>query len=108
MDLIENAGIFIYPLALCSFIAVFIMIDRFIALRAGKVIPEKYLSAEPGSVSGTNDSVLGRIARYCESPTVDRDGVQAYARLEVSRLERGLFLLEVVIGAAPLLVFWER
>ena len=27
----------------------------------------------------------------------------AYAQLELSRMERGIFLLEVVIGAAPLL-----
>lgn len=103
MDLIENAGIFIYPLAICSFIAVFITIERFIALRAGKVIPPDYLAAKPGSVSGGDSSVLARITRYSENPEVDRDAVISYARLEVNRLERGLFLLEVVIGAAPLL-----
>ena len=34
---------------------------------------------------------------------MDADTLKAYARLEVSRMERGMFLLEVVIGAAPLL-----
>jgi biopolymer transport protein ExbB len=31
------------------------------------------------------------------------EALKAFARLEVSRMERGLFLLEVVIGAAPLI-----
>lgn len=103
MDLIENAGIFIYPLAICSFIAVFITIERFIALRASKVIPSDYLAAKPGTVTGSDASTLGRIARYSASEGTDSESVLAYARLEVSRLERGLFLLEVIIGAAPLL-----
>ena len=33
----------------------------------------------------------------------DMEALKAFARLEVSRMERGLFLLEVVIGAAPLI-----
>jgi len=33
----------------------------------------------------------------------DAESLKAFARLEVNRMERGIFLIEVVVGAAPLL-----
>lgn len=95
MDLLENAGIFIYPLALCSFVAVFITIERLIALRPSRVMPNDTVVGGP--------SVLGRLRRFVQSESSEPDALKAYAQMEVSRLERGIFLLEVVIGAAPLL-----
>lgn len=98
MDLINNADIFIYPLALCSFIAVFITIERLLALRGSKVMPA---GIGQDSSLANDSSVIGRIHLF--SKDANEESLKAYAQLEVSRLERGLFLLEVVIGAAPLL-----
>ena len=107
MDIFTHAGIFIYPLALCSAVAVFITFERLIALRPSRVMPEAIVEA---FVSGRFDgvpvdsvSVVGRIVGFYKSRPLDSDSLKAYARLEVSRMERGMFLLEVVIGAAPLI-----
>jgi biopolymer transport protein ExbB len=107
MDIFTNAGIFIYPLALCSFVAVFITVERLIMLRPSRVMST---SAAEALVAGRLDalnadpaSVMGRIVGFKRAHQADVDSLKAYARLEVSRMERGVFLLEVVIGAAPLL-----
>ncbi|WP_269526147.1 MotA/TolQ/ExbB proton channel family protein [Coraliomargarita parva] len=107
MDLLSNAGIFIYPLAACSFLAVFITIERLIALRNSRVIPKHLVDAfvlgDLKQVEADLDSVSGRIVSFYRERKPDPDALNAFARLEVSRMERGIFLLEVVIGAAPLL-----
>ena len=107
MDIFTHAGIFIYPLALCSAVAVFITFERLIALRPSRVMPEAMVEA---FVSGRFDgvpvdsvSVVGRIVGFYKSRPLDSDSLKAYAPLEVSRMERGMFLLEVVSGAAPLI-----
>ena len=107
MDIFTHAGIFIYPLALCSFVAVFITFERLIALRPSRIVPramvEAFVSGQHEGVAADDASVAGRIVGFHQSRAADADSLKAYARLEVSRMERGVFLLEVVIGAAPLL-----
>ncbi|MDP4611251.1 MAG: MotA/TolQ/ExbB proton channel family protein [Opitutales bacterium] len=107
MDLLNNAGIFLYPLAVCSFIAVFITIERLIALRNSRVIPthmvDAFVEGDMDKVESSMSSVTGRIVSFYRERQPDADALNAFARLEVSRMERGMFLLEVVIGAAPLL-----
>ena len=107
MDIFTHAGIFIYPLALCSFIAVLITIERLIALRPSRIVPgsvvEAFVAGRLAAVSADTSSVAGRIITFHQTRGADGDSLKAYARLEVSRMERGVFLLEVVIGAAPLL-----
>lgn len=107
MDIFTHAGIFIYPLALCSLVAVFITFERLIALRPSRVVPramvESFVSGRLDTVQADASSVAGRIVAFHRSREADADSLKAYARLEVSRMERGVFLLEVVIGTAPLL-----
>jgi biopolymer transport protein ExbB len=106
MDIFTHAGIFIYPLALCSAVAVFITFERLIALRPSRVMPaamvDAFVSGRFDGVPVDSVSVVGRIVGFHQSRPLDSDSLKAYARLEVSRMERGMFLLEVVIGAAPL------
>ncbi|PXA04871.1 MotA/TolQ/ExbB proton channel family protein [Coraliomargarita sinensis] len=107
MDLFANTGIFIYPLAVCSFIAVFITAERLIALRNSQIIPratvDAFVAGEVEKIEPDQRSVVGRIVGFYRERGPDPEGLKAFARLEVSRMERGVFLLEVVIGAAPLL-----
>lgn len=107
MDLFTNTGIFLYPLAVCSFIAVFITVERLIALRNSKIIPrpavDAFVSGQVGQIQPNQGSVMGRIVGFHRESDPDPEALKAFARLEVSRMERGIFLLEVVIGAAPLL-----
>lgn len=107
MDLLTNAGIFLYPLAVCSFIAVFITVERLIALRSSRIIPrtmvDAFVEGDAARIEGDLSSVTGRIVRFYRERNPDPEALKAFARLEVNRMERGIFLLEVVIGAAPLL-----
>lgn len=107
MDLFANTGIFLYPLAVCSFLAVFITVERLIALRNSRIIPkaavDAFVSGSTNQIEAEQRSVVGRIVGFYRERHPDSEALKAFARLEVSRMERGLFLLEVVIGAAPLL-----
>lgn len=105
-DFFEDAGLFAWPLLLASVLAVFIVVERLIALRASRVIPANYrdafLSGEIPT-AGDSGSVAGRILAYFHDTQADAEQLKAFARLQVSRMGRGLYLLEVVISAAPLL-----
>ena len=65
LELISKAGYFIYPLALCSILAVAIIIERFIALQRRKVIPAGFIAGLKGV---SQDPVEDReqALRYCE------------------------------------------
>ncbi len=105
-DLIEACGIFIYPLGLCSIIALYIALERLIALRPGKVIPTMIQNdiIEKNSLPpGEADSVAGRILLFHQQRHPDADQIKAFGKMQVLGMERGMFLLDVVISAAPLL-----
>lgn len=107
MDVFTYAGIFIFPLALCSFAAVFITFERLIALRSARIVPlplvESFAAGSIEDISMDAKSVAGRIIAFYKSQQNNRNSLKAYADLEISRMERGIFLLEVIIGVAPLL-----
>jgi biopolymer transport protein ExbB len=105
-DIIAACGLFIYPLGLCSILGMFIVIERLIALRTKRVIPTHLQndiiinsSLPPGEAS----SVAGRILLFHEQRHPDADQIKAFGKMEVIGMERGLFLLDVVISVAPLL-----
>lgn len=107
ITLIEGCGIFIYPLGLCSLLAVFISIERLFALRIENVIPnalqEGLMTGNLPAYSEDEASVGGRILNFFNKNTPDPEALKAFAKLESSRLERGLYILDIVVGAAPLL-----
>lgn len=104
-EIIQGAGIFIYPLAACSLVGGFIIAERLYALRKSAITPgdltEGIMNGDP--ISGGSQSALGRIVGYWHRHKGDEGAVKAYARLEINRMERGFVYLEVIIGAAPLL-----
>jgi biopolymer transport protein ExbB len=105
-DLYTNAGIFAWPLGLCSLLAVFIIVERLFALRRGKVIPlELQRCFMQGTIPATGDpdSVAGRILQFYHNRARDAEQLKAYARFQISGMERGLFILEIVVSAAPLI-----
>lgn len=107
MTLITNIGFFIYPLVVCSSIAVFIVVERLISLRKNRVIKPDVIHAliqgNADKVNGDAVSVMGRIINFHREQKPLPETLAAFARMEVGQLERGLFLLEAVIGAAPLI-----
>lgn len=103
IDLLKGADILVYPLALCSLVLVFILCERGWALRRSAIIPDDLADAIVAGqlVTGGEHSVLGRIVRFAQAHPGDAEGVRAFARLEVSRMERGLPYLDVIYAGAP-------
>lgn len=105
IDLLNGADLLIYPLALCSLVLVYILCERTVALRREAVIPDDLADALVAgrAAEGDERSVLGRIIRFAHAHPGDPEGVRAFARLEVTRMERGLPYLEVIYAGAPLI-----
>jgi biopolymer transport protein ExbB len=115
----SRGGLFMWPLLACSIVSVTTMILRGLALQRKKVLPpiieHEIERLAPGEsperltrIVHHDDSALARIARVAlqhlrgpRSETVEV--VQTRARHEMVRLERGLIVLEVIVGIAPLL-----
>jgi biopolymer transport protein ExbB len=107
------------PLLLCSICSLAIILERIISLRPNVVIKPALTRAihDLGyggkttlveQESADEDTALSRLVRACLMYTSwpkdeNAEAVQAYARREVVRLERGLVFLEVVTGLGPLL-----
>lgn len=114
-----RGGLFMWPLLACSIVSVTVMILRGLALRRKIVMPaiveseiERLAPGEsPERLSRLvyhDPSSLARIARvalqHLRGPRSENvEVVQTRARHEMVRLERGLIILEVIVGIAPLL-----
>lgn len=106
--ILEGAGWFIWPLILCSVAAMTVIVERLIALREAHILPRKAL--ELVLAGNFNDaakrfpnSVGGRIVAFALREAPDPASLTAFARIEVSRLERGMFIPESVVSVAPLI-----
>ena len=105
LELIKGAGLLIYPLSLCSVIAVYIIFERLYALRPAAVLPDDLVDAivEGKAAQGGRHSVMSRIVEFAERHKGDPEAIKALARLEINRMERGIPYLDVIYVAAPLL-----
>src|SRR2546429_2224548 len=115
----SRGGLFMWPLLACSIVSVTIMILRGLALRRKIVMPlaieaeiERMAPGEsPERLSRIvyhDPSSLARIARvalqHLRGPRSENvEVVETRARHEMVRLEKGLIVLEVITGIAPLL-----
>jgi biopolymer transport protein ExbB len=118
-DFFIKGGVFMAVLLAISFIAVTVILLRLVALRRRVVIPvliEKEINKlRPGDdpdhlrhLIQDDTSPLSRIVEVAVRPfnatkQETLEVVQSRARQEVVRLESGLFILEIVVGIAPLL-----
>lgn len=118
----RQGGFFMALLLVCSVVSVSVMLLRGLALRRRAVMPraieQEIENLQPGDDS---DSIvkLARLVRGDESPLAriaqvglqhlqwpkseNVEAVQTKARHEIVNLEKGLFILEIVVGIAPLL-----
>src|SRR5438128_1870441 len=102
-----------------SVVGLTFIVERGIALRWGKAVPPE-VSAAVESCQGPEDvPMLKKICQQHNAPlsrllllAADRlswpkddnvDALQTRARHEIVRLERGLVVLEIIVGIAPLL-----
>ena len=106
-------------LVLTSVVGLAFIIERGLALRWRRVVPPEIEAAVEScrspediavlrSVCHQKPSPLGRLllqaAEHLDWPKDDNtDALQTRARHEIVRLERGLVVLEIIVGIAPLL-----
>lgn len=116
-----QGGVFMALLLICSWVALAVIILRAIALRRDLVMPpiiEREIEAlQPEDTQGVtklsrmvrnDNSTLARIAQVglqnLNWPKMENlEAVQTKARHEIVRLEGGLFILDIIVGIAPLL-----
>ena len=115
----STGGLFMWPLLACSIVAVTTIIMRGFALRRKNVLPLVIESEIERLVPGGSAERLARIVHHDHS-TLARivraalqhlraprnetvEMVETKARHEVIVLERGLIVLEIITGIAPLL-----
>jgi biopolymer transport protein ExbB len=116
-QMISQGGVVMIPLALCSVTALAVFLERITYLRRGHVIPRSL--RDPSSSDDPSadaapwprkiarspfGTILGRLVR---PPTGSRpeavERMEVAARQVASRLDRGLVVLEIIVGIAPLL-----
>ena len=116
-----HGGVFMGLLLVCSLVSLAVIILRGLALRRGLVLPmiieQELEMLQPDDTEGVvklsrmvrnDNSTLARIAQVglqnLNWPKMENlEAVQTRARNEIVRLESGLFILEIVVGIAPLL-----
>jgi biopolymer transport protein ExbB len=114
-----RGGLFMWPLLICSIVMVTTIVLSFLTLREEKVMPLLVVSEierlTPGGsaerltrVVNSDPSSLARITRYglqhMRWPRSENiEFAQTQAKAELVRLERGLIILEVITGIAPLI-----
>ncbi len=103
----EQLGSFVYPLGACLLLSVFVTMERLFALRRGVTFPRK---VEKALIKGEfpdrrwkRGSAAERIVHVGLRENASPETIRSYARLELAAMERGMFLLDVVIAGAPLI-----
>jgi biopolymer transport protein ExbB len=115
----RDGGWAMIPLSITSLVALAFILERGVALRRNKVIPQhlyetllSYRIGQPlehiAAIVAPGDNTLARLMRVCLEhmpwpKSENAEAVQVRARNEVVQLERGLVLLEIIVGIAPLL-----
>jgi biopolymer transport protein ExbB len=115
----QRGGLFMWPLLACSIVSLTTMILRGLALRKKKVMPPAIEDEIERLVPGGSPERLSRLVHHDRSSLAqitrvalqhlrgprseNVEVVQTRARHEMVRLERGLIVLEVIVGIAPLL-----
>ncbi len=108
-----------WMLLLTSVVGLAFIIERGFALRWRRVVPPQVEAAVESCQAPEDVPMLRRVCQQHSSPmsrllllAVDHlqwpkadnaDAIQTRARHEIARLERGLVVLEIIIGIAPLL-----
>ena len=107
-------------LILTSVVGLAFVIERGIALRWQRVVPLEIEAAVESCQTPEDVPMLRRVCQQHNSSPMSRllllaaehldwpqgetvDAVQTRARKEITRLERGLVVLEIIVGIAPLL-----
>ena len=119
IEFLQQGGWPMVPLGICSVAGLTVILERLVALRRGRSIPQSVVGlidlyqGEESVESAIQTCRHSRssLASIVEEMILSRkqgythlvDSLNATGRREVERLERGLIVLEVVAGISPLI-----
>ncbi len=123
LSIIQAAGWPIWPLILCSVVALTLIIERLLSLRSARVAPgrllDEVISVTRASLPGpdvvnklSSNSVMGQVfaaglRAVIANPRIDEESLrtafESAGRAAVHRLERYLNTIGTIAAAAPLL-----
>lgn len=117
LDIYDKGGIMMIPIGICSVVMVVIIIERILILRNSYLFPIKEIERLKAQVEVNTEEVnkiqpslthpIGRILAYGisilpASAQHFKESLHDQARRERHYLERGLVILEIIVGVAPL------
>ena len=119
--LLREGGILMIPLALCSILAVYIFVERFIAIRKAGNTPNDFLLRIREKVSESNLPAAKSLCKNYDGaiPRVINKGISRIGKpidhveksmenagkLEVYQMEKNLGILSTIAGIAPMFGF---
>ncbi len=121
LELLRDANPMLWPLVICSIVAVGFALERFLALRRSRVVPREFCERFVERLAAgkldrdraielcrSNDSaaarVFERVVRHWGQPSAAiRDAVESEAATEVMELKRNVRVLNGTATLAPLL-----
>ncbi|WP_367871356.1 MotA/TolQ/ExbB proton channel family protein [Luteolibacter sp. Populi] len=117
-DFFNQGGIFMYALALTSFVALAAIVFKILSLARGAVIPGELevevtraeATGDAGGLVNASASGASTLARLCQVALRHRgkpraeitEAVQSSARDEIVQLNSGMIILDTIITVAPL------
>ena len=120
-DLLVKGGWVMVPLLILSLISVYIMIERFLAIRRASQDPSQFMEQVKsqiirGDLNGAKSlcakqetplaHMIEKGIRRIGSPLKDIEAsIENQGRLEIMRLEKGISVLGIIAGIAPMLGF---
>lgn len=120
-DLTLKGGPIMVPIALCSVIAVYIIFERYFAIKKSSKTDPNFMNNIRDFISNGNIDAARSLCKNTDSPIarmvekgVSRIGkplgdiekaIENVGNIEVVKMEKGLSLLATVAGAAPMLGF---
>lgn len=121
LDLALKGGPIMIPIAICSVIAVYIIIERYFSIRKSSKDDPNFMNNIRDFISNGNIDAARALCKNTESPIarmiekgVSRIGkplsdiekaIENIGNIEVVKMEKGLSLLATVAAAAPMLGF---
>jgi biopolymer transport protein ExbB len=120
-ELLKSGGPLMIPIVLCSFIAVYVFVERILTINKANISPDMFMSRIKelvlrGDVNGAKvlcAQFNSPIARMIEkgvsrigSPLKNIEAsIENVAKIELFKLEKNLSILATVSGAAPMMGF---
>ncbi|RYD57816.1 MAG: MotA/TolQ/ExbB proton channel family protein [Sphingobacteriales bacterium] len=119
--LLQEGGLLMIPLLLCSILLVYVFVERLLAIRKASKTDDRFMSQIRDHVSGGNLTAARSLAKNTNGPVarmvekgLNRIGkpidhieksMEATGKLEVYQMEKNISILSTISGIAPMFGF---